>query len=964
MSIVRVPVATYRIQFHLGFRFPDARDLVPYLDELGITDLYASPRFKARKGSSHGYDVADPWRINSELGTVEEFEELVERLRHYQMGLLLDIVPNHMAASSDNPWWLDLLEHGRASAFAHFFDIDWTPPTSKAAFLQENRVLLAVLGDVYGKVLENQELGLKFDDTGFWVCYYEHKWPLDPKTYALILERWLAALREAQGASAASAELAELLAAVERLPPRTATDLDHVEERRRGTAEIKQRLWQLFQSDPEARRTLEHTLMVFNGTRGDSASFDLLDRLLSEQAYRVAYWKIGAEEINYRRFFDINELVGLRVEDPEVFEARHRQIIQDAQEGKITGVRVDHVDGLCDPAGYLHRLQTYLSGAETRAGGASSKPGFYVVVEKILGGDEPLPADWPACGTTGYDFLNALNAMYLDAHGVAAMEQIYGKFTRSAVPFLEVVHAKNHLVMNELFTGEVNALGHHLGRLAAQDRKARDLPLSELTAALVEVTAWLPVYRSYIRSFEVSERDRHYIERALELARAHTPEEYISTASFNFLRRVLLLDPPAYAAAYKGDWLSFVLRWQQFTGPVMAKGLEDTAFYVHNSLLSLNEVGGDPQRDEPVYGVEAFHKYLAPRAAQWPYTMNATSTHDTKRSEDVRARINVLAERPKEWAAHLRRWSRWNRPHRRPVNGRMVPTPGEEVMLYQNLLGAWPLDEKEVPSFRERFRGFVQKAAREAKLYTSWHRVNPEHEAALEAFVDAILEPGDGNKFLPDFLRFQKKLAFYGAVNSLGQVVLKIAAPGVPDFYQGMEQWEFSLVDPDNRRPVDFAQRMQRLGELKRRYNEDCAALLAELVANWPDGRIKLFTTWRALSFRRERRELFLDGEYLPLAGRGKAADHVCAFARRYGEQYAVVVAPRQLSLLISPEQPPLGYPVWGRSLIELPSGAPRRWRNILTGELLTAATRRRKRTLRLSNVFATFPVALLASDE
>lgn len=961
---MRVPAATYRIQFHLGFRFPDARDLVPYLDALGITDLYASPRFKARKGSSHGYDVADPWRINSELGTAEEFEELAQRLQHYQMGLLLDIVPNHMAASSENPWWLDVLENGRASAYAHYFDIDWNPPTSKAAFLQENRVLLPVLGDVYGKVLENQELALKFDDAGFWVCYYEQKWPLDPKTYRLILEHWQAALRQVQGEGAGCTELAELLEGVERLPPRTATDLDHIEERRRSSREIKQRLWQLFQGDAEARRTLEQTLLVFNGTRGAPTSFDLLDRLLSEQAYRVAYWKTAAEEINYRRFFDINELVGLRVEDPEVFEARHRRIIQDAQEGRITGVRVDHIDGMLDPAGYLYRLQTYLSGTETQPGSAPGRPGFYVVVEKILGSDETLPVDWPFCGTTGYDFLNALNAMYLEAGGVAAMEEIYTRFTRSAVPFLEIVHAKKHLVMNELFAGEVNALGHHLGRLAALDREARDLPLSELTAALVEVTAWLPVYRTYIRSFEVSERDRQYIERALELARAHTTEEYISTASLDFLRRVLRVDPPAYAAAHRSDWLAFVLRWQQFTGPVMAKGLEDTAFYVHNSLVSLNEVGGDPQRHEPVYGVEAFHKFIRSRAAQWPYTMNTTSTHDTKRSEDVRARINVLAERPKEWAAQLRRWSRWNKSHRRSVNGRLVPTPSEEVMLYQNLLGAWPLDENEVPSFRERFRGFVQKAAREAKLYTSWHRVDSEHEAALEAFVDAILTPAEENPFLTDFLRLQKKLAFYGAFHSLGQIVLKIAVPGVPDFYQGTEVWDFSLVDPDNRRPVNFAQRVQWLDELKRREKEDPTALIAELVAHWPDGRIKLFTTWSGLNFRREHRELFLEGEYLPLVGTGKAARHICAFARCFQKQWALAMAPRQLSHLTAPEQPPLGYSVWGRSLLVLPEGAPRHWRNVFTGERLMAATRHRKRTLRLSRIFASFPVALLASDE
>ena len=961
MGSFRVPVATYRIQFSLGFRFSDARNLVPYLHDLGITDLYASPRFKARKGSSHGYDVADPERVNSELGTEEEFDELVQRLKHYDMGLVLDIVPNHMAASPENPWWMDVLENGTSSRFASFFDIDWHPATTKAAFLQENRILLPVLGDLYGRVLENQELALKLDERGFFVRYYDARLPLDPKSYRLLLQDSLDRMRNDPECPAESLQkLAAVREAVKQLPDRGARESREIAARRSGKEEIKQDLWRLYQDDRDVRRSLDETLLVFNGNRADKRSFDRLDQLLSEQAYRLAYWKIAAEEINYRRFFDISDLVGLRLEDPEVFEARHAQIVQLAREGKVTGLRVDHIDGLYDPQDYLRRLQGSLSASPA---GTSGRPGFYVVVEKVLGGDEPLPEDWPVCGTTGYDFLNAANGVFIEPRGLQMLEANYARFTGNAATFNDVCYSRNKLVMEQLFQGEVNALAHLLGRIAAQDRHARDLPFSELMQALVEVTACLPVYRTYIRDFEVSPRDRIYIDRALRAARVRTPHERVSSAAFGFLRCVLMLDPPYYADVHKKEWLAFVMRWQQFTGPVMAKGLEDTAYYVHNSLISLNEVGGDPIRKNLPIDLEAFHLFNQERPARWPCTLNATSTHDTKRSEDVRARINVLSELPDRWENALRRWNRWNQSKKPIVNGRPVPDPAEEVLLYQTMLGAWPLDEREVPAFKERLQAFMLKAAREAKTHTSWMNPHAEYEGALSSFLEFILEASGTNRFLRDFLIFQETVAYFGWLNALSTLLMKIASPGVPDFYQGTETWNLSLVDPDSRRPVNFETLAHDLDELRRSEHEGAQPLLRDLLEHWRDGRVKLYTTWKALQFRVAHPQCFLEGDYTPLYASGKRIENICLFTRHKGQDWALVAVPRLLTKVVDPGVLPLGQEAWGASSLPLPPGAPQEWTNVFTGETLRAGVENKKPVLRLQHLFRDFPVALLAGS-
>ena len=951
MRAARVPVSTYRVQLSRDFRFLDARDLIPYLHALGVGDLYCSPRFRARRGSSHGYDVADPALVNSELGTETDFDALCERLKQYEMGLLLDIVPNHMVASHENPWWMDVLEHGPSSPYAHYFDIDWHPVASKAAFLQENKVILPILGDLYGATLENQELSLRLDEEGCFVEYYDRKLPLDPATYPPILERFGEQLLKSLGDSdPAVGGIAELRDSAASIPARTVLDSQALVQRREVAADLKKRLFHLYRDRLEVRLTIDAALREMSGVKGDPGSFDFLHALLSDQAYRLASWKIAYEEMNYRRFFDINDLVCLRVEAPDVFDRRHAAIVQLVREGKVTGLRVDHIDGLHDPSGYLERLQSALGVADSD---------FYVVVEEVLGKDEPLPADWQVRGTTGYDFLNAVNDIFIHPDGLEMLEAVYDGFTGQHLPFAEICYARNKQVMWKLFAGEVRTLGHALGKLAAQDRHARDVPLTELMRALVEVTACLPVYRTYIRGLPISETDRRYLERTLDLARQRTTELEAGSHAFAFFRSVLLPEPPSYARDQLEEYLRFVMRWQQFTGPVMAKGLEDTAFYVHNSVISRNEVGADPLRETPPLDLAGSHRFNERRLAQWPHSMSATSTHDTKRGEDVRARVNVLSELPAEWEERLLRWSRWNKGKKTVVDGQAVPTPGEEVLIYQNLLGAWPLRPEEQEGFRERFRDFVIKAAREAKIYTGWIRHHAGHEDALARFAEAILDQSD--RFWPDFMRFYRKIAFHGALNGLSQVLLKITAPGVPDFYQGSELWHLWLVDPDNRRPVDFRRRVVMLEELRKRADKGLPKHLLDLCHNWKDGRIKLYLTDKALDFRRERSSLFLDGGYVPVAASGENADCVCAFVRCREGQWSVTVTPRWTTRLTSADNKSLNHMSWGDTMLSLPEAAPRRWRDILTTELyetteLTDGVRR----LPLDVILRLFPVALL----
>lgn len=953
MPSVPAPLATYRLQFHRRFRFEDARALVPYLETLGVTDLYASPILQARKGSSHGYDVTDSTRLNPELGKRGEFDALTGALKDRGMGLVLDIVPNHMSASSENRWWMDVLENGAGSPFASYFDIDWHSP--KKAL--EKKVLLPVLGGPYGRVLENQELSLRLEKGGFFVHYHGLKLPLALKSYARILAHRLEVLEGNFGPDHPSfRELWGLIADIEHLPDPSSADPARAGERFRAGESIRKRLYRMYQGRAEVRAHIDETLRIYRGAKGDAASFDFLDRLLAEQPYWLSFWRLANEEINYRRFFAISDLVSLRVEDPFVFDATHDFVLRLAKEGSVTGLRVDHIDGLYDPMSYLARIRNRLA----PAGGGGPRDGFFVLVEKILAEGEDLPADWPVSGTTGYDFLNAATGVFASAAGTRALGETYDRFLGGAQEFGEMVYEKKKLVMDTLFAGEMHSLGQHLAGLAEQDRYARDLPRKELRQALIEVTASFSVYRTYIRGFDISARDRRYLGKALKEAMHRGTEA--SAPVFDFLRRVLLLESPAFAAeGQRQEWLRFLMRWQQFTGPIMAKGYEDTALYVFNRLTSLNEVGGEPAG----FGVSvnAFHKRAGETAARWPQTMNATGTHDTKRSEDIRARINVLSEVPEEWAKRLLHWSDGNRALKRTVGDRPVPDPGEEILLYQTLLGAWPLEPGEMDSFPERVRDYMVKAVREAKVHTRWIRPNPEYERAVRDFVTALLVDGEGAPFREDFLPFQAKVAHYGAQNGLAQLTLKIASPGVPDFYQGAELWDLRLVDPDNRGPVDFPLRIRLLAELKERERRGLIPLVGELLPAWQDGRIKLFVTYRALNFRRERRDLFLSGAYLPLSASGGNKEHVLAFARRYKAHWAVAAVPRLVTRLSPPGAFPLGQEAWGsRSGLLLPEGAPDRWRNAITGEEIRVSPGRGKKTLPLHAVFRHLPVALLSN--
>jgi (1->4)-alpha-D-glucan 1-alpha-D-glucosylmutase len=951
MPTLRIPVATYRLQFNGQFRFEHARALAEYLGRLGVTDIYASPLLQARTGSSHGYDVTDTSHLNSEIGSEQEFEALTDELLTRGMGLLLDIVPNHMAASSENPWWMGVLENGSSSTFASFFDIDWHPPRASLA----NKVLLPILGRPYAEALENKELKLVFEQGGFFIQYHDAKLPVAPKSYSLLLQHRLGELQQRLGADhPATRELAGILVAVAGLPERIALSTEMAGERRLQRERIKERLRDLYQSSPDVRDFLDENLRVLNGRKRKPGSFAFLDRLLADQAYVLSYWLSANAEINYRRFFTITDLVGVRVEDPLVFEARHSVVLRLIEKGLVTGLRIDHIDGLRDPLGYLRRLQERAS----PNGVQGSHPRFYVIVEKILADGEKLPREWPVCGTTGYDFLNQLNGIFLDPGGCEKLNSIYESFVGSKDRYEDLVYEKKKEVMETLLVVEMRSLGHHLGLLAEQDRYARDMPQAEIARALVETTACFPVYRTYARTFATTSSERRYVESALQSARRRNPR--VDPQCFEFLGDVLMLRERVHLSAEQREArLAFVTRWQQFTGPIMAKGVEDSALYVYNRLLSLNEVGGAPNANG--VSLTAFHEFCRYRQDHCRHTLNATSTHDTKRAEDARARINVLSEIPIAWEKALNRWGRRNRAKKRMVDGRLVPDRNEEILLYQTMLGAWPLDSEDVPAFRQRLQDYMVKATREAMVHTKWTRPSIRHEQALIHFVRAITEPAESNSFLNDFVRLSREVSYYGALNSLAQLLIKITAPGVPDFYQGSELWDFRLVDPDNRGPVDFEKRARLLAEVEQAEAHDQAKLLQCLLDCWQDGRIKLYVTSKALSFRRAHPELFLDGAYEPLQVAGARQENAYAFMRHTKRSWAVVAVPRLTTKLVPPGQMPTGENLWRSNLLVLPGGAPEDWINVLTGEPIRSCPAKEERVLSLGDVFNRFPVALLA---
>ncbi len=820
-----------------------------------------------------------------------------------------------------------------------------------------------MLGKPFGEVLDSGELSLILEDAKFSIRYFDALFPIAPRSYATILRHATKPLRDFLGEdSSGFQEYAGILAALETVSSREQNPSGDSAERRSRFSALEGRLREL-QSNKDIARIIGESLAELNGTTNDPASFNELQSLLAQQHYKLAYWQNVNESINYRRFFAITELVGMRVNDALVFDALHNSLLRLVSKDVLTGLRVDHIDGLKDPAAYLTRLQQHLAAAE---GSANASPA-YLLVEKILARGELLPGDWPVSGTTGYEYLNFANDIFVDSSEAQNIERIYTAFTGKDVPFPDVLYQKKKLVMNTLLGVEMRSLGRQLGELAAQDRYARELPRSGLLEALIETTACVPAYRTYIRSLDVPGEAREFIDHALAEARERKP--HLDAACFDFLRDVLLLEnPPHVFAEQREARLAFVMRWQQFTGPIVAKGVEDTALYVYHPLLSLNEVGGDPQVST-ASSAQDFWNFLRERKERWPHGMNASTTHDTKRSEDVRARLNVISEIPEEWETRLHRWAEWNARHKTQVDGQMIPDRNEEYFLYQTLLGAWPLEETETAdsarldsvakrdSFEKRIQEYMVKAIREAMVHTRWTRPNEAHELALRNFVAALLSRDSSPEFLADLRSFEKSVAYFGMVNGLGQTLLKMTCPGVPDFFQGSELWDLRLVDPDNRQPVDFALRMEALNELEREMAERSLGKARELAEHWEDGKIKLFLIRKTLGYRRQHAALFANGDFLPADVRGPAAQHVVAFFRRRENEWALVVVPRWLA-----RQKTSVDALLRETAIVLPKDAPEAWSNVLTGARSKAHVVDGVHVLDVKELVADFPVALLTS--
>jgi (1->4)-alpha-D-glucan 1-alpha-D-glucosylmutase len=963
-----IPRATYRLQLNRDFTLRQAIDLVPYLARLGVSHVYCSPYLRARPGSTHGYDIVDHNQINPEIGTEEDLAAFVRVLHEHGMGQVLDIVPNHMGVmGADNGWWLDVLESGPASVYADFFDIDWNPLN----ITLEGKVLLPVLGDQYGAVLERGELRLAYDETAgsLDVWYFAHRFPIDPREYPRVLERALRLAPPQDLPDTARDELASLARGFANLPPRTASSTDARAERHRDKGLHRQRLVALLGAYPQLRLGLDAAVGALNGEPGRPESFDALHELIEQQAYRLAYWRVASDEINYRRFFDINDLAALRMENEAVFEATHRRVLDLLADGQVDGLRIDHPDGLYDPEQYFRRLQerhALATGAGDAVGGEAREWPLYVVVEKITARHERLPTSWPVHGSTGYRFANVVNGLFVEPGARHRLERTYRTFTGDDERWDDVTYYARRLIMRTALASELTVLATRLARIARADRRTRDFTYSTLRTALSELVACFPVYRTYVRD-GVGPVDRRHLHWALKQARNRSQAADVS--AFDFLETVLLAQPAAGGApAIRGEMLAFTARLQQFTAPVTAKGIEDTAFYRHFPLASLNEVGGGPERFGLTVG--AFHRASQVRLRDWPHTMLATTTHDTKRSEDVRTRIDVLSEMTGPWRLALRRWSRMNRSRKRRVDGTEAPSRRDEYLLYQTLIGTVPvdgMDDAGLAVYRERIERYMLKAVREAKLHTSWINANAAYEQALVEFVRGLLGRRENNMFLDDFITSVRPIARFGLLNSLSQTVIKLTSPGVPDIYRGTESWDFSLVDPDNRRPVDYARLSGLLDEVSgwdAGADQGLARRVSALLDTLDDGRAKLYLTWRVLALRSARAALFRDGGYRPLTVTGAQAPHVCAYARTLGDELAVTIAPRLFaSLPGAGENLPLGPRTWEDSAVlldGLPESLP--LTDVLSGQSLTAHGT--PSGIPLREALAHFPVAVLATRD
>ena len=880
----RVPASTYRLQLHHGFTFDDAAAIADYLKQLGVSHVYTSPYLQAAPGSTHGYDVVDHRRVNEELGGEAGHERFCRRLGDLGLGQVLDIVPNHMSLGQQNRYWWDVLENGSTGRYASFFDIDWNSPDERL----RDKVLVPILADQYGRVLVQGGIRLVRNGSLFTVEAAGQSLPVAPQTLAPILTRAAEYSR--------SDMLSFIASSFARLPQPEFWDRRVILARHRDRQVLMRLFERLCAEEKNVCDAVDRVVKEFNANPDD------LDNFLSQQNYRLAYWKSADQQLGYRRFFDVNTLIGLRVEREHVFEETHALIIKWLKQGVLDGIRVDHPDGLRDPLEYFGRLRAYA-------------PDAWIVAEKILEPGEWLRTEWPIEGTSGYDFLNLALGTLLDSDGLRQLGDVYTQFTGDRTPYPTVAHDKKLAVTQEALGSDVNRLATLFVNICERHREERDFTLAEIRRAVREVAACFSIYRTYVvaaRS-EINDEDRHRIRRAVECAKSNRTD--IDGALFDFMRAVLTLEVTG------NDESEFVFRFQQFTSPVMAKGVEDTAFYCSNRLVAMNEVGGDP--DCTGFSVEEFHAYNTRMQATFPHTMLTLSTHDTKRSDDVRARLAVLTEVPGRFAEAVWRWNNLTARHR---DADLVDT-ATEWFVYQTLVGAWPLSA-------ERMKLYMQKAMREAKTRTSWVAVNAEYEGAVDAFIDAILAD---DKFLGDLEGFVAHITGAARINSLSQTLWKCTAPGVPDLYQGGELWDFSLVDPDNRRPVDYALRRRLLAEMEE-------ATVEDILKREDEGSPKLWLLVHALRLRRQQPEWFgANAGYVPLFAEGRHAEHVVAFLR--GEN-VLTVAPR-LTLRRKGS--------WDGTTLQLPEGS---WTNLLTGENLQGGDNG------VSDLLRRFPVALLVREQ
>ncbi len=979
---VYIPSSVYRLQLNRDFTFNHARALVPYLKELGIEAVYCSPFFQAVPGSMHGYNVTDPNRINSEIGTRDEYMQFCDALSRNSMGLIADIVPNHMGIiGSNNIWWLDVLENGQSSLYSHYFDIDWRPIKEELT----GKVLLPVLGNFYGRVLENGEIRLNYLDGSFFISYFDHKFPVDPKTCPVILEDSGEALLKKMGRNNPDyLELLSIITAFKNLPPSTEPDGDKMLERSREKEIAKQRLGQLSARSEDIRNFIGSRIVMFNGDTQKPESFDLLDHLLNIQPYRLAFWSVASQEINYRRFFDINELAAIRIEDEKVFRHYHELLFDLIKDGKINGLRIDHPDGLYDPPVYFRRLQReYLlrmvlkeltdnpdSGEAAEeidvdavrsaldrllTGEFASSPAFYVVAEKILDRNETLPGSWIIHGTVGYDYLNALNGLFVDRRNDGKFAHIYENYIGHSIDFETLVYNKKKFFGLIPMASEINALGHRLDLISETNRNFRDFTRNDLTVAIREVIAGFPVYRTYVSpdSVKISERDEKNIRAAIARAREKTP--MLNPAVFDFLEDALLLCLNIESGSTEMKlYKDFLLRFQQLSGPIMAKGVEDTTFYVYNRLVSLNEVGGDPFYFGHAPG--DFHTHNISRSKRWPCSMITTSTHDTKRSEDVSMRINVLSEMPDEWNEKINEWSAANDEFKTIIRGVAEPRRNTEYFIYQTLIGAWPdedMTEETSGRFAERIWQYVLKSIREAKIYTSWTKPDAEYENAVEKFTRSILGAVPGGRFLENFLPFQRKISSLGKLNSLSASVIKIGSPGVVDIYQGNETINYCLVDPDNRRQVDYGSRQGLLDMIKGKTSPEDLMSACELNA-MNMAHLKFLYTMKGLLFRRRHKELFVSGEYIPVVTAGRRENNIVAFICRHGSDFALTAGGRLFAEWHTDENYKFDPGFWEDTRLLLPEGLDIQsgLRNVISSETVSVVKTGKTDTIKASEIF------------